>query len=90
MTTPALGDDEMPYVCPGCYAVAGQRCTPGCIDDEMDRKREEALLYGDVERFDEDEDECECPVEGHGIGCPRDRFAELHRVTDGPDGGQRT
>jgi hypothetical protein len=29
-----------PYVCPGCHAVGGERCAPGCIDDEMRNERE--------------------------------------------------
>jgi hypothetical protein len=32
--------DDPPYVCPGCYAVAGP-CLPGCIDDEIAREAEE-------------------------------------------------
>lgn len=26
-------EEEAPHVCPGCYAVGGERCAPGCIDD---------------------------------------------------------
>ena len=39
----AIGDDfdAGPYVCPGCYAVGGERCAPGCIDAEIERQREE-------------------------------------------------
>jgi hypothetical protein len=29
-----------PHVCPGCYAVAPSRCAPGCIDAEMEARRE--------------------------------------------------
>jgi hypothetical protein len=29
-----------PYVCPGCHTVAG-RCLPGCIDAEIEARREE-------------------------------------------------
>ena len=28
-------EPEMPYVCPGCYAVGPERCLPGCIDAEI-------------------------------------------------------
>lgn len=27
---------DAPYVCPGCYAVAPERCAPGCIDAEIE------------------------------------------------------
>lgn len=40
---PALNggdDEEAPFVCPGCHAVAPERCLPGCIDDEIERERE--------------------------------------------------
>ena len=33
-------EEEAPYVCPGCHAVAGP-CLPGCIDDEIARDRED-------------------------------------------------
>jgi Fe-S-cluster-containing hydrogenase component 2 len=33
-------DSTAPYVCPGCYAVGGERCAPGCIDAAMARDRE--------------------------------------------------
>lgn len=49
--------DEMPYVCPGCHAVGDERCVPGCIDDAIRREREEALMSGDYDRFEDDEDE---------------------------------
>lgn len=76
--------DDAPYVCPGCYAVGGERCAPGCIDDEMDREREEALMSGDYDRIDDD-DECECPVEGHQPGCWRDRLS-LQMPSEEPKG----
>lgn len=34
-------DDPGPYVCPGCYTVGGGPCAPGCIDDEVERERED-------------------------------------------------
>jgi hypothetical protein len=42
------------YVCPGCHAVGGERCAPGCIDAEIEREREDEQLYGPR---DEEEDE---------------------------------
>ena len=50
MTTPLGSEhhpDDAPYVCPGCYAVGGEPCLPGCIDDEMAREH--------LERFDDDD-----------------------------------
>ena len=36
MSEPTSDDwDDAPYVCPGCHAVAPERCAPGCIDDEI-------------------------------------------------------
>ena len=35
-----FGEDG-PYVCPGCHAVGGQPCAPGCIDDEMRQRAED-------------------------------------------------
>ena len=29
------------HVCPGCYAVGGERCAPGCIDAEIAAEAEE-------------------------------------------------
>lgn len=42
-----------PYVCPGCHAV-DEPCAPGCIDAEIERKRQEAQLSGDY-RCDKDD-----------------------------------
>lgn len=49
--------DEVPYVCPGCHAVGGERCAPGCIDAEIEREHREAIESGDYDRFDEDDDD---------------------------------
>ena len=46
-----------PYVCPGCHAVAGEKCAPDCVDDEIRRETEEAIATGDYERFDDRDDE---------------------------------
>ena len=46
-----------PYVCPGCYAVGGEPCAAYCIDAEIEREREDALTYGDPERWDEESDD---------------------------------
>lgn len=45
---------EGPYVCPGCHAVAPERCAPGCIDAEIEEAHREAIERGD---HDEDEEE---------------------------------
>ncbi len=41
-TTDALPEpyEHGPYVCPGCHAIGGEKCLPGCIDNER-REREE-------------------------------------------------
>jgi hypothetical protein len=45
-----------PYVCPGCFAVGGERCAPGCIDNEIETEYRDAIERGDYsERFDDDE-----------------------------------
>jgi hypothetical protein len=31
-----------PYVCPGCYAVGGEPCAPGCIDASIEEARYES------------------------------------------------
>lgn len=38
--------ENAPIVCPGCHAVAPDHCAPGCIDNEIEREREDASLYG--------------------------------------------
>lgn len=53
---------EGPYVCPGCYAVAPERCAPGCIDAEIE---EDA-------RHPREHDSCEC------IWAWRDRDCPVH------------
>lgn len=47
--------DAAPYVCPGCYAVGGERCAPGCIDAEIEAEHREAIESGNYERFDEND-----------------------------------
>ena len=49
-------EDDAPYVCPGCHAVAG-RCAPGCIDAEIEEEREHD--FNNPSRQDEDDDEAE-------------------------------
>lgn len=51
----AIEEAERPYVCPGCHAVAPERCLPGCIDDEIEREREDALMRGDYDREESDD-----------------------------------
>lgn len=46
--------EDTPYVCPSCYAVAGERCAPGCIQAEMDAEAEYERDYGP---FDDDTDD---------------------------------
>jgi len=47
--------DAGPYVCPGCYAVGGERCAPGCIDAEIEAEHREAIESGNYERFEPDD-----------------------------------
>lgn len=47
---------DAPYVCPGCYAFAGERCAPGCIDAEIEAEHRRAIETGDYERFDEEDE----------------------------------
>jgi hypothetical protein len=49
--------DNAPYVCPGCHAVGGEKCAPGCIDAEIEREREDAIMYGDYDYPDHSDDE---------------------------------
>lgn len=46
---------EPPYVCPGCYAVGGAACAPGCIDAEIaaENAAREDTGYEDEARDDE-------------------------------------
>lgn len=39
-------EEEMPFVCPGCHAVAPEHCLPGCIDAEIETEREDERTYG--------------------------------------------
>lgn len=48
-------EPEMPYVCPGCYAVGGERCLPGCIDAEIEEETRHAIESGDYDRCDDDD-----------------------------------
>lgn len=47
---------EAPYVCPGCHAVGGERCAPGCIDDEIESERRHAIESGEYDDRNEDEE----------------------------------
>jgi len=49
--------DMLARVCPGCHAVAPERCAPGCIDAEMEREREEERDYGYGRNEEEDDDQ---------------------------------
>lgn len=52
--------EQLARVCPGCHAVAPERCSPGCIDAEMEREREDERMNGDP-REEEDGDEGDMP-----------------------------
>ena len=45
--------EEGPFVCPGCHAVGGEKCAPGCIDDEIARDAENAYERGENDDDDE-------------------------------------
>lgn len=47
--------EQFARVCPGCQAVAPERCAPGCIDDEMARERDDALTFGAREEEEDDD-----------------------------------
>lgn len=56
-------DDEMlARVCPGCHAVAPERCAPGCIDAEIAREREDDLTHGNHDSVEDDSDEDDEPT----------------------------
>lgn len=40
------------YVCPGCHAVDGEPCAPGCIDAAIEAAREERERY--LDDYDDD------------------------------------
>ena len=46
---------DAPHVCPGCHAVAPERCAPGCIDAEMEEERRHAEDSGDYDHEREEE-----------------------------------
>ncbi len=48
-------NEEAPYVCPGCHAVA-EPCLPGCIDAEIEAERREAQESGDYDISEDDDD----------------------------------
>lgn len=50
---PELAHDDHPYVCPGCYAVGGEPCLPGCIDED--------IRQATYERLEDDEPEDDEP-----------------------------
>jgi hypothetical protein len=41
--------EAMPAVCPGCHAVASERCLPGCIDAEIEDAHRDAIENGNYE-----------------------------------------
>jgi hypothetical protein len=53
---------ESPFVCPGCYAVGGERCAPGCIDAEIEAEGERERAFGAIGDacLDCDEVACSC------------------------------
>jgi hypothetical protein len=42
-------EDEAPFVCPGCYAVGNEPHAGYCIDAEIEREREDALVDVDCD-----------------------------------------
>lgn len=48
-----------PYVCPGCHAVGGEHCAPGCIDAEIEAEHREAVERGDYDYVQEDDGDWE-------------------------------
>jgi hypothetical protein len=56
------GCSQAPYVCPGCHAVGGEPCAPGCIDAELARERREREDYEIIDddgEFDLNEEDCD-------------------------------
>lgn len=49
-----LAEEDAPYVCPGCYAVGGERCAPGCIDAEIEDEHRRTIEGGDYDRSQDD------------------------------------
>ena len=47
------GRENPPYVCPGCHAVAPDRCVPGCVDDEIESEHRHAIESGDYDETGE-------------------------------------
>lgn len=47
------GISNRPYVCPGCHAVAPERCAPGCIDAEIEEDLRHSHEAGDAEEYRE-------------------------------------
>lgn len=45
---------DPPYVCPGCHAVAPERCLPGCIDAEIEEDHRRDIEQGDYGDRDDD------------------------------------
>lgn len=50
------GMSDAPYVCPGCHAVATERCLPGCIDAEIEAEHRHAIESGNYDRTEHDDD----------------------------------
>lgn len=53
----ARPDPDPPYVCPGCHAVAPERCATGCRDAEIEAEHWNAIESGDYDREHDDEDD---------------------------------
>lgn len=41
------GREEPPHVCPGCHAVAPDKCAPNCRDAEIEEEHRHAIESGD-------------------------------------------
>lgn len=50
--------EECPYVCPGCHAVAPERCAPGCIDAEIEEDARHEREPGCLCHWEEGDSPC--------------------------------
>lgn len=57
---------SMPFVCPGCLAVAPERCAPGCIDAAIEEDMRNEQTYGNAYEPPPEDWERDCG----GCGAP--------------------
>lgn len=48
-------EEDRPYVCPTCYAVAPDRCAAWCYDPEGDNRNDDDLDSDDDREDDEEQ-----------------------------------